>query len=282
MRYNPSHLLTGIALFKKYCSLLLVFLSVFSPAHAAQKKHIALTIDDLPFVGESQNFHLNQIIETIKTQEIPVTGFVIAGEVNPRNWPMLEKFRDAGFGLGNHTLTHKNLNQVNAETYLQEIETADKILSPILTEPKFFRYPYLAMSGGDKKNRVMDFLTEKNYQIAPITIDSRDFLFNQLLLAVPENERRDFLKVLAPCYINFIWKQTLKAQEMHRENPKRAQILLIHANLLNAYVLPDIINLYKQNDYAFVSLSKALQSFAKAPKQIEQKIAAHHSFFAWD
>nr|HAT8712671.1 polysaccharide deacetylase family protein [Legionella jordanis] len=251
-----------IPLIKKTCLLILLFLLGFSNLSLAQKREIAITIDDLPFVGESKNFHLNMIIDALKSNEVPATGFVIAREVTQDNWTMLRKFHDAGLGLGNHTYSHANLNKMNAGAYIQEIDAADKILLPIMTEPKYFRYPYLAMSHGAKKDKVLQFLGAKNYQIAPITIDSKDFLFNQLLYAVPENERRSFLEVLKPCYIDFIWKQTLKAEEHSKlaHKPEQPQILLIHANLLNAYVLPDILNLYKQNGFNFISLEEALKN----------------------
>ena len=227
----------------------------------AQKRELAITIDDLPFVGDSKSFHLNMIISAIKTSAIPATGFIIAKEANVQTWEVLKKFRDAGLGLGNHTLSHANLNRLSTEAYIQEIAVADKILAPILTEPKFFRYPYLVTGAGQKKSKIAQYLLSKNYQIAPISIDSKDFVFNQLLLSVPEGERRNFLAVLKPCYLDFIWQQTLKAEEHSRyhHKPDQAQILLIHANLLNAYVLPDIINLYKQNGFSFVSLEYALK-----------------------
>lgn len=249
-------------MFKKHL-IFTLFLSICLTTNCfAQKREIAITIDDLPFVGESKNFHLNMIIDSIKANEIPVTGFIIAKEVNKKNWQTLLKFHDAGLGLGNHTLTHANLNKVETAEYIQEIETADKILSPILTEPKYFRYPYLVMGAGLKKDKVMNYLSSKNYQVAPVTIDSKDFMFNQLLLSVPENERRHFLDVLKRCYLDFIWQQTLKAEENSRaaRKPDQAQILLIHANLLNAYVLPDIISLYRQNGFNFVSLTTALKT----------------------
>lgn len=274
-----------------YFLLCLLFSALLTPPSFAQKRDVAITIDDLPFVGESKNFHLDMIINSIKTNEVPATGFVIAGEIEPKNWEMLHKFREAGLGLGNHTVSHPNLNKVNGDTYIQEIEKADKILKPLLTEPKYFRYPYLAMSEGTKKSKVLDYLAAKNYQIAPVTIDSKDFVFNQLLLAVPENERRQFLQVLKPCYLNFIWQQTLKAEEYNRSVHKdlQAQILLIHANLLNAYVLPDIINLYKQKGYNFVTLSNALKTFSEPQKLATKRqdpkthsIESMDDFFAWD
>lgn len=255
----------------------------------AQKREIAITIDDLPFVGEAANFHLNMIIDALKSTDTPATGFVIASKVRADNWPTLHKFHDAGLGLGNHTLTHANLNRIAAETYIQEVEAADKILLPVLTEPKFFRYPYLATSNGRKKNLVVNYLAAKNYQIAPITIDSRDFTFNQLLLSVPESERRNFLAALKPCYLDYIRQQTLKAEERSRlaKKPEQSQILLIHANLLNAYVLPDIINLYKQNGYVFVSLAEALTPTKKKEKLPDsaRNYAVNFnidSFMAWD
>ncbi|MFT4059372.1 MAG: polysaccharide deacetylase family protein [Legionella sp.] len=221
------------------------------------KKFISITIDDLPFVGEYRNFHLNMMIETMTKQQIPVTGFIIASEVRKDNWEILHKFRDAGFGLGNHTLTHANLGKLNRKAYIREIQDADTILAPVLTEPKYFRFPYLSMSSGKKKEDILCFLAKKNYQVAPITVDSKDFVFNQRLFAVPELDRRAYLEELKPFYLDFIWQQTMRAEE---NNPHQAQILLIHANLLNAYVLPDIINLYKDHGYSFINLEDALKT----------------------
>jgi peptidoglycan/xylan/chitin deacetylase (PgdA/CDA1 family) len=227
------------------------------------RKTIAITIDDLPFVGEARNFHLNMIINTLKEQQVPATGFIIASEVSNNNWETLHKFRNEGLGLGNHTFSHANLNKVKVKEYIHEIKQADTILSAVLTEPKYFRYPYLAMSSGSKKNKILCYLAKNNYQVAPITVDSKDFVFNQRLFSVPEIERRTYLNELKPLYLDFIWQQTLKAEEytQYHHNPEQSQILLIHANLLNAYVLPDIINFYKQNGYSFVSLEDALKTF---------------------
>lgn len=275
----------------------LLFLSLFLVVvnnAIAQKKAIAITIDDLPFVGEYRNFHLNMMMNTMKDQKITATGFIIAKEVRPDNWEMLHKFRDAGFGLGNHTYSHANLNKLKTREYIQEIKEADSLLLPVLTEPKYFRYPYLAMSSGNKKNKILCYLEKHHYQVAPITIDSKDFVFNQRLLSVPELGRRTYLEELKPFYLDFIWQQTLKAEEhtQYHHNQDQAQILLIHANLLNAYVLPDIIKLYKHNGYTFVSLENALKTFkdnyhchkqnlAKTPVEEETDLNIE-SFMDWD
>lgn len=244
-------------------TIILTLLMTLSTPGFALKKAIAITIDDLPFVGEYRNFHLNMLMSTMLEQQVPATGFIIASEVRNDNWEMLRKFRDAGFGLGNHTFSHANLNKLKVNDYIHEIKKADTLLLPVLTEPKYFRYPYLAVSSGEKKNKVLCYLAKKNYEVAPITIDSKDFAFNQRLLSVPQNDRRTYLEELKPFYLDFIWQQTLNAEahNQYHHNTDQAQILLIHANLLNAYVLPDIIRLYKKNGYDFVTLEDALKTF---------------------
>lgn len=259
-----------------YCALLISLPCVSQ----AQKKTIAITIDDLPFVGEYRNFHLNMMMKTLVEKEVPATGFIIASEVRNDNWSMLQKFREAGFGLGNHTFSHANLGRLATEASIQEIKKANTLLEPVLTEPKYFRYPYLSMGAGTKKDKILCYLAENNYHVAPITIDSKDFAFNQRLLATPELARRDYLNELKPFYLDFILQQTIKAEEHteYHHNTEQAQILLIHANLLNAYVLPDIINLYKQQGYQFISLEEALKSFKYQftcpTKQIAQQTIA--------
>lgn len=264
---------------------LLLACMVFSPLGFGQKKLIALTIDDLPFVGAGKNSHLERILESLIQNNVPATGFIIAGHISPNDWSLLHKFHDAGFGLGNHTFSHRNLNQLEKEAFIQEIDAADRILEPVLSEPKYFRYPYLSMSKGEKRSEILNHLAKSNYQIAPVTIDSKDFMFNQLLMASEEKNRFAFFKRLLPAYIEFIHQQTLIAQS--KRKPYQAEILLIHANLLNAYALPVLIRFYKQHGYEFVSLEEALNTYKKPERQIARKptsrlLAKLESWVDWD
>lgn len=270
-----------------------ILFAVLPSVALAHKKTIAITIDDLPFVGEYRNFHLNMMMETMLKEQVPATGFIIANEVRNDNWDMLRKFREAGFGLGNHTFSHANLNRLSVEEYEQEIKKADALLAPVMTKPKYFRYPYLAMSNGSKRDQILCYLAKKKYEVAPITVDSKDFVFNQRLLSVPELKRRVYLNELKTFYLDFIWQQTVKAEEhnQYHHQPEQSQILLIHANLLNAYVLPDIIKLYRDQGYEFVSLKKALGSFkesahcknaTKAAPRIVNPDPKGETFVEWD
>lgn len=250
----------------RYLSLLFLTLGLSSLAYA-QDREIAITMDDLPLVASKMNTPANQqrskdrftkIIDAFTKYQVPVTGFVIAGAIEKGQWDFLEQFRKAGFMLGNHTYSHYNLNQMSAEKYIADVDKADKILAPIMTNPKYFRYPYLAEGNKNTKQKVYDYLSAHHYIIAPVTIDSKDFDFNESTYKVPFHSREQYIQRLKPRYLAYIWKQTLRA-EKNSKGTSAKQILLIHANVLNSYLLPDILEMYKKNGYTFISLTEALK-----------------------
>lgn len=235
-------------------------------------REIALTIDDLPLVASKMNTpgniqrsteRFNRIVQILTENKIPATGFIIAGAIEKGQWEFLEEFRKAGLQLGNHTYTHRGVSQIGAEKYIADVDRADKKLANILTQPKYFRYPYL--DEGNKKNKplVQKYLADHQYIVAPVTIDSKDFEFNEQVYKTPYRVREQTVNRIKPRYLAYIWQQTLKAEKQAKDQPVK-QILLIHANILNSYVLEDIIKMYQKNGYKFITLSEALQHPAKA------------------
>lgn len=254
------------------CVVVLSFLFM-KPALAENEKEIALTIDDLPFVGTNAydpgnlrrtRLRFLAILEALNQNHIPATGFVIANSIAKGQWELLEEFRKDGYEIGNHTYSHANLDHVSVEKYLENIDKADKILQPIMTQPKYFRYPGLAEGKGEKKQAVQDYLVTNQYVIAPVTIDSKDYKFNARFLNINWRVRAQYLHKIKQQYLAYIWHETLKAEH---KRPGSKQILLIHANLLNSHCLNDIIQMYKQHGYKFVTLQQAL---TKDPNQQQE------------
>lgn len=263
------------------CLSILVASLLCSAAHA-EEKQVAITIDDLPFVG-SANYNpgklrrererFMKILEAIKERQVPATGFVVAGTIEKDQWELLNAFAGAGLEVGNHTYSHPNLNRTATQRYITDIDKADKVLTPILTQPKFFRYPYLAEGRGDKKQQVLSFLQEKGYVIAPVTIDSKDFRFNDRLFSIYWRNRPKHLPGLKRQYLNYIWQQTLRAEKISRKQGRPIkEILLIHANLINAHAMGDIIDLYQSKGYKIVPLKDILKpsAVAKIPRVTPQ------------
>ncbi|HBI21593.1 MAG TPA: polysaccharide deacetylase [Legionella sp.] len=243
-------------------------LFLWSSTCFADLREIAITIDDLPLVASRMDTIGNQqrsterftrIMAALTENEVPATGFVIAGSIKQGQWAFLEQFRNAGFMIGNHTYSHYNLNTMGADQYIADIDRADKILAPLLTEPKYFRYPYLAEGSSKTKRPVLDYLADHHYILAPVTIDSKDYEFNERLYKVPFHAREAYINTLRPIYLAYIWDQTLKAEKRAKGEPVK-QILLLHANVLNSYLLGDVLQMYKKNGYAFITLTEALKN----------------------
>ena len=237
-----------------------------TPSNEHQEKYIALTIDDLPFVSsrghdskkaEREHERWLAILNTLIAKKVPATGFVIAGNIGKHQWAWLEDFKNAGFTLGNHTYSHEDLGRRSASEYINNIAKADAILTPLMSHPKYFRYPYLDEGRGEKKAEVLAYLSAHDYVVAPVTIDSKDFVFNTELYRIPFRQRPAYLNTMKQRYLNYIWKQTLRAEKNTQHGPVKA-ILLIHANMLNSYFLGDIIDLYRNNGYRFISIAEAL------------------------
>ena len=247
---------------KKYFFMTLL---VFSTTIYAFDKEISITIDDLPFVGRSsspgemkhKHDRFNRILQALIDARIPATGFVIAGAIANGQWQLLENFQKNGFIIGNHTYSHDNLNQIGAEKYINDIAKADQRLTPLMTTKKYFRYPYLEEGNGKSKHQVQQFLTKNQYRIAPVTIDSKDFIFNVKLISSHLRNRSERLEQVKERYLSYLSKETEKAEKRANGQPVK-QILLIHANLLNSYLIGDVIQYYKDHGYRFISLDDAL------------------------
>jgi peptidoglycan-N-acetylglucosamine deacetylase len=254
---------------KRYMPVM-AFLYLLSSQSFAVEYQIAITIDDLPFVGSGtstpagyQRTHdrFMAIVKALSDNQVPATGFIIGEAVAKNEWSFLEEFRTQGLTLGNHTYTHKNLSSLSAENYIKDIQKADDKLANVMTAPKFFRYPYLDEGKGVKRQKVQAYLAEHGYTIAPVTIDSKDYRFNELLYNTPYRLRGEKAKQIEKRYLDYIWKETLRANKQAKKMDGQPvkQILLIHANFLNSYCLPAIIEMYKRNGYTFITLSEALK-----------------------
>jgi len=239
----------------------LIFIAVCHLSYA-QERLVALTIDDLPFVGPVNNQkgdinRFTQLVTQIDERQVPATGFIIAGSIAKGQDELLTYFKQKGYGLGNHTYTHINLNRVGATRYIADLDKSEERLQGVLTYPKYFRYPYLAEGRGNDKQVVQEYLQNHDYVIAPVTIDSKDYKFNGRLLAVNWKHREERLEGIKKDYLAFIDKQITEAEKLH--GPERPEILLVHANLLNSHAMGEVIDLFKNRGYRFISLEEALR-----------------------
>lgn len=172
---NPIYVLGGIIEKNSdpYCRFIFFFINICS----AQQREISITIDDLPLVELPYEMFEN-IVHSFVKHQVPAMGFVIGSRVNNETMKQFLLFKQNGLELGNHTYSHVNLKRVSCKEYIHDIMKADTILAPFMSQPKYFRYPYLAEGTLWRKSIVRHYLRNNNYIVAPVTIDSRDFEFN--------------------------------------------------------------------------------------------------------
>ena len=205
-----------------------------------------------------------EVMRIIKNANIPAAGFVIAGNIEKGQWSLLEKWKNNGFLIANHSFHHWNLNHTQSDRYIRDVARADRVLSTLMPRhKKYFRYPFLATGRNHtQKIKVRQAIKNMGYTIAPVTIDSKDYYYNAKLMDTPWRQRNSILPHLTDQYMRYIARQTQLAEKKARSNgrPHQAQILLIHMNVLATHTITRIIQYYEHKGYRFIRLEKALRN----------------------
>jgi len=239
---------------------------------AAQSRTVALTFDDLPAAAtkdpaEAQSVN-RALLDALEKHHALAIGFVnekTVGELGRDNGKrILEQWVGKGFDLGNHTFSHADLNNISVEQFKHEVVTGEDSLRPMLIgvgkTPRFVRFPF--NHTGDTKEKhdfVANFLKQRGYEVAACTIDNEDYLFNVAyiqMIAKRDDTSAAKLRTeyLAYTAVEIDYYASLHKQIFGRDIP---QVMLLHANRLNADVLDEILSIFEKKQYQFVSLEAA-------------------------
>lgn len=262
-------------------SLLLLF-AVAPPLHsqASPQRAIAITIDDLPAGGSNSMTGAEikdmtaKLLGTLRDQKVPAVGFVNEqklyrlGEVDDRI-SALNLWLDNGFELGNHTFSHPSLNNVPIQTWEEEVVRGETVTRWLLTQHKmrlrYIRYPFLD-EGRDIKTRrdVQAFLSSRGYEVAPVTMDAWDWMY----AGVYEDARRRRDVALQQRLVTSYLSYTTTVFDYYEKLSKNLigyeprQILLLHANWLEADHIAELLDLLRKRGYQFITLQSALDDGA--------------------
>lgn len=238
-------------------------------------REIAVTIDDLPVVGfwemtpEAQRAVFNNVTDIFAKFGIKSEAFVVGKDVGVLPASYLDSFVSRGHTLHNHTFSHFNLNEKTVEEFIEDIEKGEKAILRWQKGTRYFRYPMLVQGDTlEKRRAVEDYLRAKKYTIAPVTIDTSDWKYNEEFSAALKV--KDFAKAneVGQAYIDNVKKNTDYAEKLSRGHLGRQvrHILLIHMNHINSAYLAQILDWYRENGWKFISLEEALQDPVYAQK----------------
>ena len=242
-----------------------------SQTSSFSSRYMAITIDDLPVVrgGNTANQLeiTNNILNTLKRYNAPATGFVNAGRnTNPNNNDLiLRQWLEADMDLGNHTYSHISLFHTPLADYEKNVIRGERLLRRLMAEfgktLTYFRHPYLNTGPNlETKEKFESFLTAHDYIIAPVTIDNSEWLYALAYDNAAAKNNADLMSKIGTDYIRHMKEMVTLFETISTDllNRDMKQILLIHANALNAAYLDQLLNLLKNQGYQFVTLSEAL------------------------
>jgi peptidoglycan-N-acetylglucosamine deacetylase len=253
---------------------LVLFSSSLLMAQVAQRE-IAITIDDLPsnsvgLSGKDIDALNTKLVAALKQNQIPAVGFVnekklyVRNEVDERI-DALRTWLDQGLELGNHTFSHMSLSQSTLKDWEEDVIRGETVTGALMSEHKlklrYLRHPYLAVGRDIETRRAADqFLTQRGYRIAPITMDAWDWMYSVGYDIARRKGDATQQQKLVSSYLDYT-NQVFDYYERLSKNllgyePK--QILLLHCNWLEADHIGDLIETLRKRGYKFISLEDAL------------------------
>ncbi|MDH0172312.1 polysaccharide deacetylase family protein [Stenotrophomonas sp. GD04145] len=269
------------------CALPLLLLSL--AVHAAEvDRRIAVTIDDLPWArvdtilpADLQTRHA-ALMAQLRQADVPVVGFVnenkleVDGQVQPARVQMLRDWLDAGYGLGNHTYSHMDLNARGVAAFQQDFLRGEQVLRPLLAErgqrPQWMRHPYLRAGRTAEDRAAMDgFFRDHGYRVAPVTVDNGEWVWafayaNVMNEQPPSAAREATLARLRKGYVPYMLNKLdyYERQSQALLGYALPQVWLMHANELNAATFAELVAATRRRGYRFITLEEAMRDPAYA------------------
>jgi peptidoglycan/xylan/chitin deacetylase (PgdA/CDA1 family) len=245
------------------------------PAPKATRRTVAVTIDDLPFVGHGLPLEAirplsRDLVAALAARKVPAVAFVnedrlfVPGEVDARI-ALLTEWLDAGMELGNHTWGHPGLTKTPLPAMEDAVVRGETVTRWLLERRgrkiRWFRHPYTHTgTTREVKDAFETFLAGRGYEVAPFTIEHEDWVFASAdaKLAADgdaEGQARLLEAYLADFDARCAFYEERSRALFGREIP---QVLLSHANALNARAMPLLLERLEKRGYSFVTLEQAL------------------------
>lgn len=243
-----------------------------------QKNKVCFSFDDLPVVSYGitdtcfQKKLMDKLILSLKNNKIPAIGFVNETKLYDNQGiiqfqvELLNTWAKNGLDLGNHTYSHPDYNTTSFNDFSRDILKGETITKHILNDKnkslKYFRHPFLHV--GDTKvkaDSLSNFLSERGYIVAPVTIDNEDYLFALAYKRAKVKADTTMMIKIGHDYLNYM-ESKLKYYEKQAKilfGRNINQILLLHASSINSDFVDSLAFVFRKNNYDFVGMDQALK-----------------------
>ena len=253
------------------------------PQTRAPERAVAVTFDDLPATPAgvvandvaSLEELTGKLLSAVRKHNVPAVGFVNEGKLfvegaGPGDADgrtgLLRMWLDAGLELGNHTYSHRDLNTMPLDQFQADVLRGETVTRGLAKQKKrklrYFRHPFLHVGSDLKVRRAFEvFLSSHGYTVAPVTVDNDEFVYAAAYAKALAPRRYAAAMRIADDYLRymdqvFTFFEDVSKRVTGREIP---QILLLHANSLNADRFDALAEALRQRGYKFVSVAQALE-----------------------
>lgn len=259
---------------------LMVVLAVLMPAQPEERR-IVFTVDDLPTVSvlgddlARAQRTTAALLDALVRHQVPAIGFVnesklmAGGVLQAERVALLQQWIDAGLDLGNHTFGHIDLHRVDLDAFKADVVKGEIVTRRLLERAGrrlvFFRHPFLHTGTSSEVRRGLEtFLRERDYRIAPVTVDNYDYIFAAAYDRAFERRDADQVRQIEAAYLDYMasairYYEQQSGAIIGRDIP---HTLLLHAHALNGATLDRLIERLRRRGYRFVRLEEALKDTA--------------------
>jgi peptidoglycan/xylan/chitin deacetylase (PgdA/CDA1 family) len=251
------------------------------PQQDSITRYLAVTFDDLPMNtkylvdGKQWIEQTQKLLSTVKKFNIPAIGFVneyklyVNDVLDSSKLKALQLWVDADLELGNHTFSHPDYHNTQNEVFFADIIKGEKITKELLSQKnkkiEYFRHPFLHTGNSlEKKKALEDFLKEHNYTIAPVSIDNGEWIYARAYENSYNKNDIELMKQIGSEYVSYMMNKIkyFENQSVKLFGGEIKQILLVHANMINADYFDELAAEILKRNYQFISIKEALTDTA--------------------
>ncbi len=250
------------------------------------ERSVAVTFDDLP--GPPGGLVSNEVaalrentrrlLGTLTGLGVPAVGFVNEGKLFVKGEgpagaearkAVLKMWTDAGFELGNHTYSHRSLNTTPLAEFEDDVVRGEPVVRGLLAEKgwtlRYFRHPFLQVGlDVDKRRALESFLAGRGYTVAPVTVDNDEYVYAAVYADALRRGDRAAASRVGEDYLRYMDTVFAFVEDVSRRLLGRElrQVLLLHANTLNADLFGRLAASVEARGYGFITLEDALKDEA--------------------
>ncbi len=259
---------------------LIIFIILLSGVSAfSQTREVAVTFDDLPATLSTESYESfeyisRELLAKLKTEKVPAIGFVNErklfqyGEIDKRT-ELLKRWLDNGHELGNHTFSHIPINSNSFEDYTADLIRGETVTRMLLEQRgmklKYFRHTQLRTGPNEEyRSRLAAFLKDRGYTVAPVTIDNNEYIYSVVYASAKMKGDSELQAKIVKSYVEYMETIFDHFEKLSRELIGREvrQILLLHANEINADHFDKLARMMRKRGYNFITLEQALKDSA--------------------